>query len=166
MNLVFPVTFAPSTLVMERRRRMSQRLRVLIADDEPRARRSLRALLSTWPEVQVMGEAADGQEVVRLAEECQPDVVLLDIRMPVPTLPALNGRPGSGADGMDSLEVIRIIKSRWPDTHIVVLTMYADHRADALAAGADDFVLKGNTEALLEAIRQALPHQPTEQYYP
>ena len=149
MNLVVPVTFAPSTRqVMERHRRMSQRLRVLIADDEPRARRSLRALLSTWREVQVVGEAADGQEVVRLAKECQPDVVLLDIKMPV----------------MDGLEAIRIIKSRWPDRRVIVLTMYADHRAEALAAGADVFLLKGNTEALLEAIRQASPHPPTEQY--
>jgi len=123
---------------------MSQRLRVLIADDEPRARRSLRALLGTWPQVQVVGEAADGQAVVRLAEECQPDVVLLDIRMPV----------------LDGLQVIRIIKNRWPDKRVIVLTMYPDHRADALAAGADGFVLKGNPQALQEAIRGASLHQP------
>ena len=97
--------------------------------------------------------AANGVEAVQLVEKCQPDVALMDIPMPVLALPALDGRPGSGAEGMDGLEAIRLIKSRWPQVRIVVLTMYTAHRAAALAAGADAFLLKGcPAQDLLEAI--------------
>ncbi|MGD2207512.1 MAG: response regulator transcription factor [Anaerolineae bacterium] len=117
---------------------MGRQLRVLIADDQPRARHSLRSLLATWPGIEVVGEATDGEEAVQLAEECRPDVVLMDIRMP----------------GTDGLAATRLIKDRWPETRVVVLTMYTDYTADdALAAGADAFQLKGRpAEELLEAI--------------
>lgn len=116
---------------------MKQRIQVLIADDRLRCRDGLRALLANWPTVEVVCEAANGWEAVRLVEERQPDVVLMDVRMPV----------------LDGLEATRIIKSRWPEVKVVVLTMYAMYRADALAAGADGFVLKGcPSEDLLEAI--------------
>jgi DNA-binding NarL/FixJ family response regulator len=116
---------------------MDQRVHVLIGDDEVRARRSLRVLLNTWPEIKVVGEAADGQEIVRLVEERRPNVVLIDIRMPI----------------MDGLETTRILKSRYPGIRVIILTMYADRRADALAAGADVFLLKGYPEELLTALR-------------
>lgn len=116
---------------------MKQRIRVLIADDRPRARDGLRALLSSWSTVDVVREASNGREVIQLVEESRPDVVLMDIRMPV----------------LDGVEATRLIKSRWPSVKIVALSMCNRYRASALAAGADSFLLKGcPTEQLLEAI--------------
>jgi DNA-binding NarL/FixJ family response regulator len=101
--------------------------RVLIADDRPRSRSGLRALLDLRPEIVVVGEAANGQEAVRLVAELHHDVVLMDARMPV----------------MDGLEATRILKERWPAVKVVVMTIYTSLRADALAAGADAFLVKG-----------------------
>ena len=116
---------------------MEQRIQVLIADDRPRSRDGLKALLATWPEIEIVGEAADGREAVQLVEECRPDVVLMDARMPV----------------VDGLEATRLIKDRWPEVKVIVLTMYRSYQADALAAGADAFLVKGcPAEELLEAI--------------
>jgi len=122
---------------------MGRQVRVLIADDQPRARHSLRSLLATWPEIEVVGEAADGQEAVQLAHTYRPDVILMDIRMPV----------------MDGLAATRAIKNRWPEIRVVVLTMYTDHTPDeAFAAGADAFQVKGKpAEELLSAILMEQP---------
>ena len=100
---------------------------VLIADDRPRSRDGLKVLLATWPETEVVGEASNGQEAVRLVEECRPEVVLMDAIMPV----------------MDGLEATGIIKDRWPEVKVIVLTIHAYSRMDALAAGADAFLIKG-----------------------
>jgi DNA-binding NarL/FixJ family response regulator len=106
---------------------MTECIHVLIVDDQPRARKSLRALLSTWPVPQKVREAASGQEAMQLVEHGQPDVVLMDVCMP----------------GMDGLQATRIIKARCPQVKVVVLTMYSEYEVEAMAAGADAFVAKG-----------------------
>jgi CheY-like chemotaxis protein len=77
---------------------MSQPLNILIVDDQPRARRSVRALLSTWTRSAEIREASDGREALRLAEQLPPDLVLMDVRMPE----------------IDGLEATGQIKARWP----------------------------------------------------
>jgi DNA-binding NarL/FixJ family response regulator len=84
----------------------------------------------------------------------------MDILLPVPALPAPVAQVQvRGAEEMNGLETIRLIKSRWPQVRIVVLTMYTTHRAAALAAGADAFLLKGcPAQDLLEAISSHASH--------
>jgi DNA-binding NarL/FixJ family response regulator len=106
---------------------------VLIADDQRSTRRGLKALLGLFPEVEVVGEAADGGESVELVENCLPDVVLMDVRMP----------------GMDGLTAARLIKRQWPGVAVVVSSMYPSYQQDAFAAGADAFLLKGCQPELL-----------------
>ena len=114
---------------------MAQPTRVLIADDSVRARDGLRALLTMRPEIEVVGEASNGQDAVRLVAECRPDVVLMDLHMPV----------------LDGIQATRLIKQQWPAVTVVVLTMYAVDQSAALAAGADAFLLKGGTPERLVA---------------
>jgi DNA-binding NarL/FixJ family response regulator len=116
---------------------MNESIRILIVDDQERARKGLKALLATWPEIEIVGEAADGREAMQLVQECQPDAVLMDAKMPV----------------IDGVEGTRLIKARWPEIRVVVLTIHATYQADALAAGADAFLIKGCAEEeLLGAI--------------
>jgi DNA-binding NarL/FixJ family response regulator len=113
------------------------RCRVLIADDNARARLGLHALLALRPEIEVVGEAADGHEMVDMVRDGQPDVVLMDVCRPT----------------LDGLEAIRQIKGQWPCVEIVALSMDAAYRAAAMEAGADAFVVKGSpAEELLAAI--------------
>ena len=106
---------------------MFERMRVLIVDDQPRTRQSLRTLLTTWPRVGEVQEAANGRQAIGLVEPLEPDVVLMDIRMPE----------------MDGLEATQLIKTRWPQVRIIMLSMYTEYIESALAAGADAFVSKG-----------------------
>jgi two-component system response regulator DesR len=112
-------------------------LRVLIADDQRVARQGLVALLSLLPQIEIVGEACNGQEVVEKVAEYHPDVVVLDVQMPT----------------MDGLEAMRHIKQQWPEVRVIVLTMYAGYYRLAQQAGADAFLLKGATaEELTTAI--------------
>jgi DNA-binding NarL/FixJ family response regulator len=116
---------------------MAQPIRVVIADDSARARDGLRALLATWPEVAVVGEAVNGQEAMRLVADCRPDAVLMDIQMPV----------------LDGVQATQLLKKQWPDITVIVLTIYAAEQTAALDAGADAFVVKGSApERLLAAL--------------
>jgi len=120
---------------------MSEQVQVLIVDDQPRARQSLKALLATWPLIGAAQEAATGQEAIQRIEQAQPDLVLMDVRMPV----------------MDGLQATRHIKRHWPQVKVIVLSMYGDYQVDALAAGADAFMRKGESpESVLDRIAQVL----------
>ena len=105
-----------------------EKVRVLIADDVRHVREQLRTLLELDDRLEVVAEAADGLAALRLIEESQPHVVLMDARMP----------------GMDGLVATRIIKTKRPQLKVVMLTMYPTDRIDALAAGVDAFLLKGS----------------------
>ena len=116
---------------------MEKLTRLVIADDSPRARHGQRAVLAIQPGIEVVGEAGDGKEALRLVEKSRPDGVLLDVRMP----------------GMDGLEAARRIKDRWPEIKVIVLSMYAAYQEEALASGADAFLVKGcPVEELLDVI--------------
>ena len=125
---------------------MAQLTRILIADDSARSRSGIRALLTTCPEVEVVGEAVDGREALHQVAESRPDVVLMDARMPL----------------MDGLEATRLIKNKWPEVRVVMLTLYNAYQARALSAGADAFLIKGcPNEELLTAITNDKESQST-----
>jgi DNA-binding NarL/FixJ family response regulator len=114
------------------------KITVLVVDDQKSIREGTKALLAFARDIDASREVCNGQEAVQLAAEEQPDVVLIDVRMPV----------------MDGLEATRQIKEGWPQVKVVVLTMHLSHRQDALEAGADRFLLKGGTgESLAGTIR-------------
>jgi DNA-binding NarL/FixJ family response regulator len=128
------------------------KIEILVADDHPMLREGLVAVLGTQPDFEVVGEAADGVEVVRLARELQPDVILLDLQMP-------------GKDGVAALNELRDAGS---ESRTVVFTAYdTDERIlGALRAGALGYLLKGASRAeIFSAIRTAAsggsPLEPT-----
>jgi DNA-binding NarL/FixJ family response regulator len=113
---------------------------VLIADDHPLFRNGMRALLTSVPDLEVAGEATTGDEVIRLAEDVQPDVVLMDLKMP----------------GLGGIEATRRILGANPHVRILVVTMFEDDESvfAALRAGARGYVLKGaSPDEMLRAIR-------------
>ena len=122
-------------------------IRVALADDQALVRAGFRALLNAQDDVEVVAEAADGDEAVRVAREHRPDVILMDIRMP-------------GTDGITATETIR---ARDDAPQIVVLTTFDSdaHVLRALRAGAAGFLLKDTPpEELVVAIRQAAQGRP------
>jgi two-component system response regulator NreC len=113
--------------------------RILIADDHGMLRAGLRALLGIEPDLEVVGEAADGRETLRLARELNPDIVLLDLVMP----------------GLGGIEVTRQLKKLLPDTRILILTVHEDASLarEAMQAGAEGYLIKRAVESeLIDAI--------------
>jgi CheY-like chemotaxis protein len=117
----------------------SPRVRVLLVDDMPQVLHDLRQLLELTGLFEILAEARDGTEAVRLAADLSPDAILMDLEMP----------------GMDGYEATRRIKAQCPERRVVILSVHArpEQRELARAAGADDFVMKGaHYQVLVNAI--------------
>jgi DNA-binding NarL/FixJ family response regulator len=114
--------------------------RLLIVDDVPQVRRELRTLLPLLDAIDIVGEADNGQSAIELAASLQPDVILMDVELPI----------------VDGIAATRSIKQANPARRVVILSIHNDEavRAAARSAGADDFVDKGAPlTALLQAIQ-------------
>src|ERR687891_2904824 len=117
--------------------------RLLIADDHALVREGLRTMLSGEDGIDVIAEANDGQQALNVCRELKPDLVLMDVRMPV----------------MDGLEATRKIKAEMPKTSVMMVTMHenSDYLFEAVKAGAAGYVLKdASGERLLSAVRRTL----------
>jgi len=117
------------------------RQRILIVDDSPQVRQELRTLLPLAGDIEIVGEAADGQEAIRLAQALQPDVVLMDLEMPV----------------LDGYEATRQIKALSPSCRVVALTVHGAEaaREKASQSGVDVFLVKGvSVETLVGAVSE------------
>lgn len=115
-------------------------IRVLLADDHAILREGLKTLLATDPEIQVIGDASNGQEAVNLVEKLKPDVLLMDIGMPV----------------MNGLEAAKKIAQLYPTVKVLILTQYdsQDYLFNVLQAGAQGYVLKRSASTeLFSAIK-------------
>ena len=122
---------------------MGKPYRVLLAEDQGIVREGVRALCSIEPDLEVVGEAVDGAEAIRLAAEKRPDLVILDLTMP-------------RMSGLDALPEIKRVS---PETRVLVLTVHDTEEfvRAALRAGADGYVLKQSTSAeLLLAVRKVM----------
>jgi DNA-binding NarL/FixJ family response regulator len=117
--------------------------RILIADDHDLVREGLRAVLSGEADLEVVGEATDGQEALRLCRSLRPDLVLMDVRMPK----------------SDGLQATRAIKEEMPGVSVVMVTMHEnpDYLLEAIRAGAAGYILKdAEGERLVGAVRRTL----------
>lgn len=117
-------------------------LRVLLADDHALVRAGIRALAEGLDGIQVVGEAGDGHEALRLIAKLRPDVALMDISM----------------SGLNGLEATARVAKEFPDTRVIILSMHAteEYVLQALAAGATGYLLKGSDRSELEAALRAV----------
>lgn len=121
---------------------MTAVIRLLVVDDQSLFREGLVTLLSTMPEFEVVGQAENGQHALEVAPGCRPDVVLMDLRMPV----------------LDGVKATRRLRAELPSAKVVVLTTFDDDESifEAIRAGALGYLLKDTpSEELAEALRQA-----------
>ncbi len=109
-------------------------MKIVIADDHEVFRRGLVALFQSQPGWEVVAEAENGEQAVHMVEHCQPDITILDLRMPV----------------MDGLDATRELMKLTPKPRILILTMFADKQLvhDLLAAGARGYVMKAGRGAV------------------
>ena len=122
-------------------------IRVLLADDHALVRAGIRLLLEKLPDIEVVAEASDGREAIRLVEKHEPHVLLTDIAMP----------------GLNGLEVTRHLANTFPKVRVLILSMYADeeHLYLALRAGAAGYLLKGSAREELELAIRAVARGDT-----
>jgi two-component system response regulator NreC len=114
---------------------MTNKIRIVLADDHTLFRHGMKTLLSAEPDMEVVGEAANGAEAVTAASQNKPDIVLLDI----------------GMVGMSSFEAVRQIRRETPETRVVLLTMYddEDYLVEGMEVGASGYILKDSPSAQL-----------------
>lgn len=121
---------------------MSKTIKVLLVDDHEMVRMGLAAYLSTEEDIEIVGEASNGQEGVKLAEQTKPDVILMDLVM----------------DGMDGIEATKQIRSVYPEGKVIVLTSFIDDEKvyPVIEEGAFSYLLKtARAPEIVQAIRQA-----------
>lgn len=127
---------------------MTDPIRIILADDHSMVRLGLKAYFGTLPDIEVVGEAATGEEAVQMVSQLVPDVVLMDLIMP----------------GMGGVEATRQVRKVSPSTQVIILTSYHDdeHIFPAIRAGALSYVLKDiDPNDLAEAIRRAHANEAT-----
>jgi NarL family two-component system response regulator LiaR len=123
-------------------------IRVMIVDDHDMVRKGLAAFLMVCPDLELVGEASNGEEAVHLCEQARPDVILMDLVMPQ----------------MDGRAATRAIRERWPQVQIIALTSFQEKKLvqEALQAGAISYLMKNvSVDDLAEAIRAAYAGKPT-----
>jgi len=123
--------------------RMNAPIKIMVVEDSTQARRALMAYISLQRGVKITAEASNGQEAINKITGSPPDVIIMDMQMPV----------------MDGLTATRIIKKHWPQIKVIALTMYRNYQSEALSAGADAFLLKDCSAADLISTVYSMCHK-------